>query len=292
MKSPITLTIAIVVLAIAAGPLIYFDSVAADSRDLEAEFSRLEKTGNEDAQDWLQLARDARELDELKIAKASLENAAGFGLPQIPFGIEKARILVAGDDPEAATAELQSLFDAGFTSVGVFTNDPVINSMEGRKDYDELVSTMSVQAYPCAHQEGFRDFDFWIGEWDVHLANGTQAGTNVIKSIERGCALTEHWTSANGGTGMSINYLDKASGEWVQVWNSANGGQINIRGGMTDDGMLLEGYIHYVNNGTTAPFRGLWTLLPDGRVRQYFEQSNDEGGTWVPWFEAFYTRSN
>jgi hypothetical protein len=61
---------------------------------------------------------------------------------------------------------------------------------------------------------------------------------------------------------------------------------------MTDDGMLLEGYIHYVNNGTTAPFRGLWTLLPDGRVRQYFEQSNDEGKTWVPWFEAFYTRSN
>jgi hypothetical protein len=292
MKSPITLTIAIIVLAIAAGPFIYFDSVAADSRDLEAEFSRLEKAGNEDAQDWLQLARDARELDELKIAKASLENAAGFGLPQIPFGIEKARILVAGDDPAAATAELQSLFDAGFTSVGVFTNDPVINSMEGRKDYDELVRTMSVQAYPCAHQEGFRDFDFWIGEWDVHLANGNQAGTNVIKSIERGCALTEHWTSANGGTGMSINYLDKASGEWVQVWNSANGGQINIRGGMTDDGMLLEGYIHYVNNGTTAPFRGLWTLLPDGRVRQYFEQSNDEGKTWVPWFEAFYTRSN
>jgi hypothetical protein len=292
MKSPITLTIAIIVLAIAAGPFIYFDSVAADSRDLEAEFSRLEKAGNEDAQDWLQLARDARELDELKIAKASLENAAGFGLPQIPFGIEKARILVAGDDPAAATAELQSLFDAGFTSVGVFTNDPVINSMEGRKDYDELVRTMSVQAFPCAHQEGFRDFDFWIGEWDVHLANGNQAGTNVIKSIERGCALTEHWTSANGGTGMSINYLDKASGEWVQVWNSANGGQINIRGGMTDDGMLLEGYIHYVNNGTTAPFRGLWTLLPDGRVRQYFEQSNDEGKTWVPWFEAFYTRSN
>jgi hypothetical protein len=292
MKSPITLTIAIIVLAIAAGPFIYFDSVAADSRDLEAEFSRLEKAGNEDAQDWLQLARDARELDELKIAKASLENAAGFGLPQIPFGIEKARILVAGDDLAAATAELQSLFDAGFTSVGVFTNDPVINSMEGRKDYDELVRTMSVQAFPCAHQEGFRDFDFWIGEWDVHLANGNQAGTNVIKSIERGCALTEHWTSANGGTGMSINYLDKASGEWVQVWNSANGGQINIRGGMTDDGMLLEGYIHYVNNGTTAPFRGLWTLLPDGRVRQYFEQSNDEGKTWVPWFEAFYTRSN
>ena len=29
-----------------------------------------------------------------------------------------------------------------------------------------------------------------------------------------------------------------------------------------------------------------------GRVRQYFEQSNDGGETWVPWFEGFYTRTS
>ena len=165
----------------------------------------------------------------------------------------------------------------------------LINTLEGRKDYDELVRTMSVQAYPCAHQQGFQDFDFWIGEWDVHLANGTLAGSNIIMPVERGCALTEHWTSANGGTGMSINYLDQASHEWVQVWNAEGGSQIIIRGGLTDDGMAMAGYINYVGNGTTAPFRGLWIPLPDGRVRQYFEQSNDGGNTWVPWFEGFYT---
>ena len=292
MRSPIILTIAIVVLAVAAGPFIYFESVTAASRDLAAEFSSFEQAANENAQDWFQLAQDARELDELELAGKSLDKASEYGLSPVRIGIEKARILVAGNDQEGATTELQDVFAAGFTSVGVLTSDPLINSMAGRKDYDELVSQMSVQAFPCAHQEGFRDFDFWIGEWDVHLANGTQAGSNDIKSIERGCALTEHWTGASGGTGMSINYLDKSSGKWVQVWNAANGAQINIRGGLTDDGMLLEGYIHYVSNGTTAPFRGLWTLLPDGRVRQNFEQSNDNGKTWVPWFEAFYTRTN
>jgi hypothetical protein len=292
VKSPITLTIAIVVLAVAAGPFIYFGSVAAGSKDPAAEFSRLASSANENAQDWFQLARDARDSEELQIARKSLDKASEFGLSPLQFGIEKARILVASNDPAGATTELQNVFAAGFTGVGVLTNDPLLNSLEGRSDYDELVRKMSVQAYPCAHQEGFRDFDFWIGEWDVHLANGTPAGSNVIESIERGCALTEHWTSVNGGTGMSINYFDKASGEWVQVWNAESGGQINIRGGLTDDGMALEGYIHYVGNGTTAPFRGLWTSLPDGRVRQYFEQSNDEGQTWVPWFEGFYTRKN
>jgi len=149
----------------------------------------------------------------------------------------------------------------------------------------------AVATNPCEHQDGFRDFDFWQGDWTVHTADGQFAGHNSIKSAEKGCLLLENWVGASGGTGMSVNYLDKSSNEWVQVWNSAGGSQINIRGGLTKDGMLLRGKIHYVANGTTAPFRGLWTLLDDGRVRQFFEQSNDGGKTWQPWFEGFYTRT-
>jgi hypothetical protein len=144
--------------------------------------------------------------------------------------------------------------------------------------------------FPCESVEAFREFDFWLGEWDVHLGDGTVAGHNVITRDERGCMLTERWTGASGGTGMSVNYVDGIDGKWVQVWNSANGAQINIRGGMTAEGMAMTGTIHYVSNGTTAPFRALWTPLPDGRVRQYFEQSNDGGETWTAWFEGFYTR--
>jgi len=144
--------------------------------------------------------------------------------------------------------------------------------------------------FPCEQDERFAEFDFWVGAWDVHVANGKFAGSNVIERAQRGCVLIEHWTSAGGGGGMSINYVDKISGEWVQVWNDANGSQIHIRGGLTDDGMLLEGTIHYVAQGKTAAFRGLWTPLPDGRVRQFFEQSDDDGATWSPWFEGFYSR--
>ena len=144
--------------------------------------------------------------------------------------------------------------------------------------------------YPCEQDDRFAEFDFWVGAWDVHVANGKYAGSNVIERAHRGCVLIEHWTSASGGGGMSINYVDKISGEWVQVWNDGSGSQIHIRGGLTDDGMLLEGTIHYVAQGTTAAFRGLWTPLPDGRVRQFFEQSNDDGQTWTPWFEGFYSR--
>lgn len=142
----------------------------------------------------------------------------------------------------------------------------------------------------CASDTRFGQFDFWLGEWDVQLADGTYAGANSISRAQQGCVLIEKWSGVSGGTGMSINYLEGASGQWVQIWNAAGGTQIAIRGGMTDAGMLLVGKIHTVSNSTTADFRGLWTLLPDGRVRQFFEQSGDGGVTWAPWFEGFYTR--
>lgn len=154
----------------------------------------------------------------------------------------------------------------------------------------DAVAQAPAEASPCQQREAFRAFDFWVGEWEVRAADGRLAGHNRIEAAQDGCVLVEHWTGATGGSGMSMNYLDAATDEWVQLWTGAEGSQILIRGGLTDDGMLLKGQIHYVGNGTTAAFRGLWTPLPDGRVRQFFEQSNDGGETWEPWFEGFYSR--
>ena len=148
------------------------------------------------------------------------------------------------------------------------------------------------KATPCEQDARFQEFDFWVGQWDVHDAKGTFVGENSIRREESGCVLIENWSGAKGSTGMSINYLDKITDEWVQSWHAAGGYQIDIRGGLTGEGMLLTGTIHYIGSAKTAPFRGLWTPMPDGRVRQYFEQSNDDGATWEPWFEGFYSRKS
>lgn len=143
---------------------------------------------------------------------------------------------------------------------------------------------------PCLQEDAFRAFDFWIGEWEVRMPDGRLAGYNRIEPAQDGCVLVEQWTGAAGGSGMSMNYYDAAAGEWVQLWTGADGSQILVRGGPTGDGILLEGQVHYVGDGTTAAFRGLWTPLPDGRVRQFLEESKDGGKTWEPWFEGFYSR--
>ena len=209
----------------------------------------------------------------------------------VQAALESARESVRQGDTDAAVETLESLAAAGFTAVGVITGDAELATLAGTEGFDALVAQMSVAAFPCEHDQRFREFDFWVGNWEVHVGNGTFAGRNTIESTQRGCVLIENWSSATGGSGMSINYLDESTGEWVQIWNDGSGSQINIRGGLTDEGMLLEGTIHYVATDQTAPFRGLWTPLDDGRVRQYFEQGNEDGTEWTPWFEGFYTRT-
>jgi len=244
----------------------------------------------QDAVAWFRLAVSSRQAERYAVARNALAKAEELEFSPVRIRLERARLNVLAGDADGAVKELLSVASSGFTAINVITNDPVLATLAGDAAYDQLVAEMSRQAFPCEHDTAFSDFDFWLGEWDVHTADGTYAGSNAIERAERGCVLIENWSSAGGGSGMSINYLDKISGEWVQIWNDASGGQINIRGGMTDEGMLLVGTMHDVASGTTVLFRGLWTPMPDGRVRQFFEQMSPDGETWSPWFEGFYTR--
>ncbi len=246
----------------------------------------------EDTTAWVRLAVSARHAGRYDTALGALAEAEQQGFNSLQIGVERVRIDVLQGDVDAAIEGLQSLVDGGFTAVAFIKNDPILGSMAGNDAYDELTANLEKAAYPCEHDPKFREFDFWIGEWDVHVAGGQPAGSNSITREQRGCFLQEKWTSAGGGGGESINYFDKIAGEWVQVWNDASGTQINIRGGLTEEGMRLVGTLHTVGSDTTKPFRGLWTPLEDGRVRQFFEHSDDGGETWVSWFEGFYTRTS
>ena len=144
---------------------------------------------------------------------------------------------------------------------------------------------------PCA-DDVYHAFDFWLGEWVVHTASGELAGRNSIRARERACLLVESWRGAQGGTGTSLNFVEPDSGRWRQIWVSANG-TIDISGGLQEEGsMVLDGTIVYrvgEHAGREFPFRGTWTPLPDGRVRQFFEEARVDGD-WKPWFEGFYSR--
>ncbi len=141
-------------------------------------------------------------------------------------------------------------------------------------------------AEPVCDAAGFRAFDFWVGEWTVTLPDGRAAGSNRIERRQGGCLLHEQWQGAAGGTGTSMNVYDPAAGLWRQLWVSP-GTLIEIAGNLEDGSMVLEGTITYLADARTKAFRGTWTPLPDGRVRQVFEEAGEDAA-WQPWFEGIY----
>ena len=158
-------------------------------------------------------------------------------------------------------------------------------------------SSLAQATVGCANLPGFDEFDFWLGSWSVTpMAGGAAAGTNMITKIEHGCALHEAWTNANGGTGQSINTYNPLLREWRQVWVSEAAYMIDIKGGLEGDSMVLEGQIFYFlpqsgNAPQTLPFRGRWTPMADGDVRQTFEQFDPESDRWTVWFDGRYSQT-
>ena len=142
---------------------------------------------------------------------------------------------------------------------------------------------------PCDAPE-FRHFDFWLGDWDVKNEDGSRVlGHNVIEPLAGKCGVHENWTGAGGGTGRSLNTYQRSDGKWHQVWVGMGGGVLHLIGGLKDGAMVLEGSSPGPNN-TSVMNRVTWTPLPDGRVRQFWQTSNDGGKTWTAGFDGFYSK--
>ena len=62
---------------------------------------------------------------------------------------------------------------------------------------------------PCSDPT-YRQFDFWLGEWEVRKLDGTLAGTNRISKEYGGCVLRERYSNAQGYSGESLNTYDVA----------------------------------------------------------------------------------
>ena len=136
-----------------------------------------------------------------------------------------------------------------------------------------------------------RQFDFWVGEWDVTTPGGQAAGTNRITRILKNCVLLEEWSGAGGGSGRSFNAWSRADGRWHQTWVDDAGTLLQLSGGLRDGRMILEGESKG-RNGAIVKNRITWSVIAgDGnRVRQLWENSTDGGSTWTTAFDGTYTR--
>ncbi len=136
----------------------------------------------------------------------------------------------------------------------------------------------------------YKQFDFWIGDWNVYDKSGQQVGENLIQKLEDDCILNERWKGAKGGTGRSYNYYDATDDTWNQLWLDNKGSNLKLKGKREGNKMILTS--EWLKGTKVALYanRITWIKHKDGSITQLWEIIGKDGNVLSIAFEGIYKR--
>jgi len=258
-------------------------------------YGYLTEQDGENFRAWYRLANVYIRLSKGAAALVASNKASnGLVIPQYLIEYQQAQAHRLNQDETAMWKSLNQATSNGFSSLAWVEANRLWDSVRDSDKFSAFVSAVKNNAAPCAHDEKYQQFDFWLGKWEVYgnpEKTGPRYGNNHIEKTENGCLLMEHWLGSSGTTGTSMNYYNGAKDKWVQNWVSAGGTMIDYEGGLVGGAMVLVGHIYDIKvpqGENVRKFRGTWTPLKNGVVRQLFEESADNGATWTIGFDGYY----
>jgi hypothetical protein len=147
---------------------------------------------------------------------------------------------------------------------------------------------IAAQEGPCSADE-YRQFDFWVGEWQVTQPDGSVAGKNTISLDYQGCVLTENYSVQGQPFGASLNGYDRATQKWYQTWMDRNGTVLRLSGGLKQGSMVLSGD-GMDPQGNALTHQITWTPNADGTVEQHWQFRPNGAEEWSTLFKGMYTK--
>lgn len=148
---------------------------------------------------------------------------------------------------------------------------------------------------PCSAPE-YRQFDFWIGEWEAFGPAGKKAGDSKISLILDSCIILEEWTSASVQQGIryagkSFNTYNATTKQWQQTWVDNVGGTNEYMLGKFENNQIIYSSRPFQFSKDTMAIRKMtFTNLGMDKVRQHGEISKDNGATWSTEYDLEYRR--
>ena len=265
-----------------------------DWKNAKTEYEKIIKDTSHDALHLNRLGFANHNLGNYQVAKmyyqrALMNNPAGPLRTALLSRMAKVNSLLKNTD-EAFT-NLDSAVSAGYG---------LLNELDTLKDYDNIRNDIRFKkardrvyaiANPCMVNPQAREFDFWIGEWDVYPTGAKNiVGHSLIQMIASGCAILENWTSP-ASNGKSLNFVDPISNKWKQVWvgSYVNGIQDFINGEYKDGAMRFT-FETTDPQGNKVIGRFIFYNQSPNQVRQFNETSADNGKTWVTSYDFTYIR--
>jgi len=241
---------------------------------------------------WLRLGAAMRSLgryeEALAFEKAGQNGAGLFG----EYG--KAAVYAALNQPEKAFTSLDKAVQEGYADPDALTSDPDLAVLRNDPRFAKIIEQAKKNQRPCTYTSENRQFDFWLGEWNVSTTQGAvPSGNSKIELILEDCVVQENWKSLNSPyAGKSYNIYNASLKRWEQYWVDSVGGNIFFYGGLKDGVMDYWTDDLPQPDGTKLKRHLQFFKLGSDTVRQFSQGSSDGGKTWQVEYDFTYIRKS
>ena len=137
-------------------------------------------------------------------------------------------------------------------------------------------------APPACSEPEYHQLDFWVGRWDVYPTGADKLVAHSLIEKVYGCAVRENWMPLSNQPGGSLSVYVPGDKHWEQFWIDSSGTRAFFTGGWNGNAMVISG------KWGGPLVRMSYSKNADGSVRQWGDQSTDEGKTWKPNFDFTY----
>lgn len=151
---------------------------------------------------------------------------------------------------------------------------------------------------PCGSPEA-RQFDFWLGEWDLTWpaeqmggeSGAIARGRNSLTRLFEDCVVEENFMTEDASfRGHSVSVYDVNAGLWRQTWVDSAGGYISLTGGVVDGEMVLATDPKETEAGVVF-HRMVFADIESDSLEWAWRRTADGGMTWTDLWNISYRRA-
>ena len=240
------------------------------------------------ADEWFALGTTRNSAGDFRGAAEAFEKARSLGyLPRPAVNLRIAGAWAHAGDKDRAFKVLQQMADGGFGPPDQLLAADDLVALRSDPRWHPLVEQMNHNGHPCRYAPEFRQFDYWLGEWDV-LVGGHKVAQSSVQLILDECVIFENYSNSLGYAGKSFSLWDAASRKWEQRYVDTTGALHHWTGQLEDGTMIF--YWTYSRNGATTTQRMKYLKEGPDQVRQVIDSSTDGGKSWASSFNGLYVR--
>ncbi|MFZ1699737.1 MAG: tetratricopeptide repeat protein [Pyrinomonadaceae bacterium] len=252
-----------------------------------AAYEKIVKVEQKNAGAQYRLGLSLLNTGNAKLAAEHLEAAMSIS-PNAVFALALARAYARAGNKAKSFDAIEKSTKFGGIAPETLNTEKDFSAWENEPEFRALVDKSDLAVNPCKASVEFRQFDFWIGEWDVKNPQGVPSGQSSVQLILGQCIIFENWTSGSGSSGKSFNIYDTNDKKWHQTWVDDKGTFTHYIGGFEDGKMVVVA--DTILGGKKTLAKMTFSRLQNGNVRQFGENSTDDGKTWTTAFDLTYSR--